>query len=357
MSAERLPLEPVLAQVSRSFYLSLRLLPALTRRAVGLAYLLARLADTVADTRAVPRHLRLELLRGLLETYRAGGPAPELAQRLTGFPASEDVTPGERALLGELPLLLRLLAESDDRDRARVLDVVATLIGGMVLDLERFPGEFEGELVALERGDELHDYCYRVAGCVGEFWSWIHLDHLRSLRRVDPQAWAADGVRLGHALQLTNVLRDIPRDLRHGRCYLPLADLEPAGLTPRQLLEPARWEALRPVFAGHLRTALAHADAGLRYVLATPSREPRLRLAGALPLLLAVRTLGVVWAHNPLDPAAPRKVARREVYELLARAGLGVREDARLIALYRRVRRRSGFPLESANACIPKAER
>ena len=180
---------------------------------------------------------------------------------------------------------------------------------------------------------------------MGEFWSWIHLDHLPSLRRVDAASWVEDGVRLGHALQLTNVLRDLPRDLRHGRCYLPRADLERVGLTPRALLEPQSWGALAPVYGEHLTRALAHADAGLRYVLATPAREPKLRLAGALPLLLAVRTLGVVAQGNPLDPASPRKVARRTVYALLGRTALAAREDRRLWGLYRRVRREAGFPL------------
>ncbi|MEZ6184409.1 MAG: squalene/phytoene synthase family protein, partial [Planctomycetota bacterium] len=262
------------------------------------------------------------------------------------------VTPGEATLLRELPRLQTLLGETAPGDRARILDVVSTLIGGMRLDLERFPGEFEGELRALETEAELHDYCYRVAGCVGEFWSWIHLDHLRSLRRVDPGAWARDGVRLGHALQLTNVLRDVPRDLRHGRCYIPLETLAQVGLSPRELLEPSAWERLRPAYAGLLARALEHADAGLAYVLATPAREPKLRLAGALPLFLAVETLGVVWAHNPLDPRAPRKVSRRAVYALLARSALAVREGRRLAGLYGALRRRAGF---GASLCPPGA--
>ena len=65
-----LPLRAVLAQVSRSFYLSLRLLPAETRESVALAYLLARAADTVADTEAAIPERRRELLASMADAIR-----------------------------------------------------------------------------------------------------------------------------------------------------------------------------------------------------------------------------------------------------------------------------------------------
>ena len=42
----------------------------------------------------------------------------------------------------------------------------------------------------------------------------------------------ARGVRFGKALQMTNVLRDVPADLASGRCYLPAAELAALGLAP-----------------------------------------------------------------------------------------------------------------------------
>ena len=63
------PLDHLLRQVSRSFYLSLRVLPSAVREPIGLAYLLARAADTVADTRLVPRAERLSHLETLRAAY------------------------------------------------------------------------------------------------------------------------------------------------------------------------------------------------------------------------------------------------------------------------------------------------
>ncbi|MEE9249206.1 MAG: squalene/phytoene synthase family protein, partial [Dehalococcoidia bacterium] len=55
-------LKDILKSVSRAFYLTLRILPGGLRESVGLAYLLARAADTIADTRALEPEERLARL-------------------------------------------------------------------------------------------------------------------------------------------------------------------------------------------------------------------------------------------------------------------------------------------------------
>ena len=78
-----------------------------------------------------------------------------------------------------------------------------------------------------------------MAGCVGEFWTDVHVAHRPRLAGWEPAAMRARGVRFGKALQMTNVLRDVPSDLASGRCYLPAAELAPLGLAPADLLDPA----------------------------------------------------------------------------------------------------------------------
>ncbi|MCO5169598.1 MAG: squalene/phytoene synthase family protein [Planctomycetes bacterium] len=344
-----LPLRPILAQVSRSFYVSLWLLPPETRHTVALAYLLARAADTVADTRVVPRAERLRLLEEVAAAVRGErDPAPlarELEQAVAaGVPGEGGATEAERALLAELPGCLRALEAAPPLERDLVRRVLETITRGMWLDLTRFPGEDAGALAALDAREALFDYCYRVAGCVGEFWSDLHAARLPALRRVEPAAWSALGRRFGRALQLTNVLRDVARDLRHGRCYLPAAELAALGLAPADLLDPAAWPRLRPLYLSLVAQAVDDARAGLAHCLAAPPRLVRLRLAGLLPLLLALETLGLVARGNPLDPGARLKVPRRAVWGTLLRARLAVREDRALVALFERVLRRTGLP-------------
>src|SRR5262245_42872320 len=206
-------------------------------------------------------------------------------------------------------------------DRRRVRSVLGTIIEGMTEDLRRFPGEDEGGLAALETRADLDRYTYLVAGCVGEFWTEIHVAHRPRLSHWNLEKMAALGIRFGKALQLTNVLRDIPRDLRQGRCYLPGHDLSLLGLEPKDLLDPAVGPQLRPLLVELLNIALDHYEAGWQYTFAIPKRETRMRLACAWPLLIGLRTLDLLaQAPNWLDPAVVLKVPRIRVYGMMAQS-------------------------------------
>ncbi len=307
----------LLRRVSRSFYLSLAVLPKAVRPTIGLAYLFARASDTIADTRLIDRAARiahLETLRAALE----GGDAGQVATVVDALAAPQSLR-SERALLERLPECLAAYRALPAADRARVRAVLTTIMEGQVQDLRVFPGEDEGKLVALETREDLDRYTYLVAGCVGEFWTEVHVAHRPRLRHWDLPRMCALGVRLGKGLQLTNVLRDLPRDLRQGRCYLPRQDLARLGLEPRDLLDPTRAPAARPVLREWLDTALDHYEAGWQYTFAIPRRETRMRLACAWPLLIGLRTLDLLAASpNWLDPAVTLKVPRVRVYGLMA---------------------------------------
>src|SRR5207244_8184938 len=139
--------------------------------------------------------------------------------------------------------------------------------------------------------DVSHHYTSEHARRCAEVRTRLMLAHPKALRPWDVEAMATVGVRFAKALQLTNVLRDLAADLRRGRCYIPTAVLEPAGLRPADLLDPATLPKFRPVLTRLLRIALEHLDQGWLYTMAIPSREVRLRLACSWPILFAVKTL------------------------------------------------------------------
>src|SRR5438094_325981 len=168
----------------------------------------------------------------------------------------------ERTLLERLPECFAAYQALPAADRRRIRHVLETIIEGMTEDLSRFPGENEGGLAALETRHDLDRYTYLVAGCVGEFWTEVHVAHRPRLKHWDLEKMKSLGIRFGKGLQLTNVLRDIPRDLRQGRCYLPSRDLARLGLDPKDLLEPAAGAALRPLLVELLNLALDHYEAG-----------------------------------------------------------------------------------------------
>jgi farnesyl-diphosphate farnesyltransferase len=332
------PLPRILKQVSRSFALSLGILPRTLRRPLGLAYLLARAADTIADTRIVPRADRLNHLDRLRADLDA--PAPrrlaELADALTG----PQRIPAERDLLLHLPACFAVFLELPDADRARIRRVLGLLIHGMQADLRAFPGEDADGLAWLEARGDLERYTYYAAGCVGEFWTDMAMAHRPACRRWDPDAMRRRGGRFGQALQMTNVLRDLAQDLRIGRCYLPRQDLATLGLAPTDLLKPSAIARLRPLLDDLLATALNDYDAAWAYTRAIPRTEMRLRLACAWPMFIGLQTLQRLrQSEDLLNPTVTTKIPRAAVYRMLISSGAMAWSDTWLAGRYRALKR------------------
>lgn len=308
-------LTSLLRDVSRSFYLTLRVLPRGLRRPISLAYLLARATDTVADTGLVPVTRRLEALDALREAIRgrAGPPDwPDLVDAQSG-----QASVGEQILLQRIPEALACLEAEPEPDRGHIRSVLETITSGQELDLQRFEPVAPGGVRALPDAASLDDYTYRVAGCVGEFWTRICRAHLPSLGDRDEERMLEDGIRFGQGLQLVNILRDLPRDLRNGRCYLPADELAAAGLKPGDLVDPGMAGRLRPVHGRWCGRAREHLAAGWRYTVALGPGHRRLRLACAWPVLIGLRTLDRLAEAPLLDPDHRVKVPRSEVRAIL----------------------------------------
>ena len=265
---------PLLKRVSRSFYLSLRMLSGSVRPTLGLAYLLARASDSIADAASAPAEFRSRLLEGLPHAW----PRDE-AQNLGRLPD------GENALLESLPSLLQQLDASPDREE--ILDVWKTILSGQIFDLHRFgPGASPLTL------EEAVRYTGQVAGCVGKFWTLVCFKHVPGYSRESCETMCGLGFDFGCGLQWVNILRDRHADGAAGRVYVTEEN-----------------------FPAAMRVARANLAAGTRYASLVRSR--RLRAACRLPLEIGRRTLDLVEAN----PRAPRlKVGRGFVWLSLARA-------------------------------------
>src|SRR5271155_4019907 len=92
-------LGPLLKGVSRSFYLTLRVVPIGMRDPIGLAYLLARAADTIADTSLIPPAQRLELLLSLRSQVNGAPDEGAFLQRMSVEVAGQQTQSDEKVLL------------------------------------------------------------------------------------------------------------------------------------------------------------------------------------------------------------------------------------------------------------------
>src|SRR5215467_12116576 len=300
----------ILRSVSRSFYLSIRFLPALLREPIALAYLLARTSDTVADTSRIPLTVRIETLK-LLSDAIQGAASRDVVAELTASFVSLQANRSERQLLEALPDCLLWLSQMENANRNDIRLVLEQITRGQMLDLERF-GDSK-EVRALGTAADLDEYTYLVAGCVGEFWTRLCFRHVRNFARRSEDEMLALGRRYGMALQLINVLRDAGHDLRAGRCYFPEYELDAAHLTPSQILsEPERFQ---PIYRSWLEKAKASLESGMEYSRATENR--RVRAATVLPALIGTRTLALLNAAGPMALQRTVKVPRGEVRAMI----------------------------------------
>ena len=274
--------EEILRRTSRSFHLTIRVLPRAVRSEVALAYMLARATDTLADTSSASSDRRL----GILRAARASLDRPEIE----GYRAEDwekyQREPAERRLLGLLPELWSRLHAGDNCLVRTVLDHI---LEGQIFDLERF---FPGSPPL--GAEELERYTWLVAGSVGEFWTDLCAARLGRFAGAPLEVMRRRGSVYGQALQLVNILRDRRMDAALGRLYITEDEV------PRWTAQARVWLAEGAEYCADLRSG-------------------RLRYATLLPALLGWRTLSLSEQQTP-GLLTPVKVPRHEVGRWLRRS-------------------------------------
>jgi farnesyl-diphosphate farnesyltransferase len=299
---------PILRSVSRSFYLSIRLLPAKLRDPIALAYLLARATDTIADTVEIPSATRLTELERLAALIQGNGTG--LTSSFATF-AQLQKDDSERALVQAIPDCLAWLEASPAEDRNDIRQVLALINEGQRLDVHRFTDP--AHIIALETAGDLNRYTYLVAGCVGEFWTDVCFRHLPKFSDRSREEMLSLGRSYGQGLQLVNILRDAGNDLRAGRCYLPAEELRSLGMNPPDLR--ANPERAEPVVRVWRERAALGMTAGLEYACAI--RSWRVRFATVLPALIGARTLALLRTAGPRAFTEKIKISRTELRQIL----------------------------------------
>ncbi len=307
-------LKDLLKSVSRSFYLSLRVLPRSVRKPIGLAYLLPRASDTITDTEILPVEERVTALRSFGDRIAGETEIPLDLKPV----ASHQGDPAENRLLVRIPEALALLEDCNAFDQKCIRKVLETIISGQELDLTRFRLADETHVVALETEEELDDYTFRVAGCVGLFWTEVCNHYLWKDSLIENETVYQNAMAFGKGLQLVNILRDIPGDLKNGRCYLPQSLLSEYRLNPEDLLNSSSWGDFKELYFLLLDRAESKLERGWEYTLAIPPRPRRVRLACSWPLLIGVRTLKLLRITEVMDQCSPVRVPRKEVRRILA---------------------------------------
>ena len=209
-------LEDLLEKTSRTFALSIPVLPEPTRRQVMIAYLLFRVADTFEDAAHWSAERRVEALQEfqkLLSDF-----TPEEAARLTEkwTAAGASPNPGYRELIAGVPFVLDAFFTLDPEAVASVRQHVITSAEGMA----EFVARSRDGVLVLDDLEDLRAYCHCVAGIVGQMLTELFLFKRESLALIAPYL-RERAAAFGEALQLVNILKDVALDENEGRSFLP----------------------------------------------------------------------------------------------------------------------------------------
>ncbi len=321
----------ILPAVSRTFALSIRILPGPLGRAVLCGYLICRIADTLEDEPVLPAVGKGELLDELARCFddpvRADN-FPSLVADLQGEPAHVRLTRNAN-------LVFRHFRTLPERTRAHVRRWATEMIVGMRKFVLLYPTG-----IRIQSIDEYREYCYYVAGTVGYMLTDLWHEHSPSIGDRQYEVLRERSRAFAEALQTVNILKDVATDAEHeNSIYVPEELLREHGSSHATILEGGRAPENRAALATLVQLAWADLESAKAYLLMIPRRAVAIRLFCALPLLFAYATLrDLTRSPSALVRREVVKISRAEVKSLTMLSFLGVWSNRALAWLAERAR-------------------
>ena len=323
----------ILPAVSRTFSISIRLLPGELGAAIRCAYLICRIADTIEDERTFSAEEKAELFDSLAACFAADARTRDLAQsahRLTGSPADRTLVENARLVFIAFHALPKVT-------QSHVRRWTTEMIVGMRKFVLAYPHG-----VRIQSLEEYKEYCYYVAGTVGYLVTDLWHEHSPSIgkRRYAMLRERCQG--FAEALQTVNILKDVAKDAeQENSIYIPEQLLQAHGGAHETIFAPDRAHATRAALSTLIQLAWRDLEQAKAYVLAIPRRAVAIRLSCALPLLFAYATLRDLTrlVEHPVRNGVV-KISRAEVKSLTLLSFAGVLSNWAMSSLVERARRK-----------------
>jgi farnesyl-diphosphate farnesyltransferase len=316
----------ILPAVSRTFALSIQVLPGSLGRAVNCAYLLCRIADTIEDEPVLPASAKAVLFDRFLDCFDDRGRAdafPALTAPMAGDPA-------HLSLIQHADLVFEVFRHLPPATRAHVRTWVTEMALGMRKFVLLYPRG-----IRIQSLEEYREYCYYVAGTVGYLLTDLWHEHAPSIGARQYDLLRQRSRAFAEALQTVNILKDVATDAeRENSIYIPEQLLAEHGSSHATILAAEHAGHTGAAMASLIELAwedLAHAK---DYLLRIPRRAAAIRLFCALPLLFAYATLREL-TRTPGAVAGRRvvKISRAEVKAITLLSFAGVMSNRLLSGL------------------------
>jgi farnesyl-diphosphate farnesyltransferase len=287
----------ILGSVSRTFALTIPLLPPMIEKVVGNTYLLCRIVDTIEDAAALSPETKQKLSQLFLDAVLEKSPVESFVEPcLKALDHYDNLD--ELDLITHTPTVLRILHTCSKDDQAAVSRCVSIMSEGM--------SYFHGKQTQTGLKDlrEFEKYCYVVAGVVGELLTTVFSNHsavfAKNMKGHDGLA-----IAFGQALQMTNILKDSPEDHARGVSW------KPADISQKALLKIS-YEKLQD---------------SLSYILLIPKTELGMRRFCFLAFGLAVMTLSKIAKLNEFSNKDEVKLSRKTVMAFYTFTKFAVQSD------------------------------
>ena len=300
----------ILESVSRTFALTIPLLPNGLEKVVGNTYLLCRIVDTIEDATCVDPTTKQELSTLFIKTVLDHSLSEQFVRECL-IALINHPNHNEKDLIENIPRVLRVLQSCDERQRHAVAKCVQIMSEGMSYF------HIRQNQSGLEDLQEFEKYCYVVAGVVGEMLTTLFALHSPAFAKAISGKESL-AIAFGQALQMTNILKDSPEDQLRGVSW------KPKGLGQTDLLVIAHQKL----------------EDSLRYICCIPKSEPGIRQFCLLAFGLAVMTLKQIAQRQTLQGGAEVKLTRGQVSRFYIFTKLAVRSDF-LMGLFFRLQARA----------------
>ena len=274
----------ILGSVSRTFALTIPLLPPAIEVVVGNTYLLCRIVDTIEDAAelvpAEKQRLSKLFLEATLGTIPVASFVSSCLDALRGYSNVDELD-----LIAHTPTVLRILHTFPDRDQAAINRCVSIMSDGMSHFHNRQTQAGLKDLAEFEK------YCYVVAGVVGELLTDIFSHYSPEFaKRIQGHEQLA--IAFGQALQMTNILKDSPEDHARGVSW------KPAQMSQAELLKIAHKKL----------------QDSMSYIILLPENEIGMRRFCFLAFGLAVMTLEKIADRKEFSNRSEMKLSRNSVW-------------------------------------------
>lgn len=297
--------DDILKGVSRTFALTIPQLPEALRRVIANAYLLCRITDTIEDDNALTSEQTRQLSQMFAEVVCGNASAEEFADKL--YPLLSDHTiPAEHDLIKNTPSIIRITHSFNSAQR-KALERCVRIMGQGMSDYQ----ETES-LEGLKDLSAMNQYCYYVAGVVGEMLTELFCDYSQEINSHKPTLVKLS-VSFGQGLQMTNILKDIWDDRKRGACWLPQDIFLKNGFNLSNLQPGTSDKKFQAGLAELLGVAKGHLENALIYTSMIPPQEKGIRRFCLWAIGMAILTLNKINQHRDFSEGTQVKITRRSV--------------------------------------------